>query len=183
MIKNVFFIQCLMLGVTCAFFFALAICHLTLYAQLSIGVGLADYCADPVAAQKSSLELPQCTTSLETLEQFNELIDGMHATMDELSNTVARPEFVELTRNLASLRDAIYEITLVKDCNFINEEASKITGELLYIFVDLFFDFEFSRFPLRPVHCRLVVSPGQFVVHFDLYRPAPLLRPLRVALV
>ena len=48
----------MMLGVTCALFFALAICHLTLYAQLSIGVGLSDYCADPKAAQKSSLELP-----------------------------------------------------------------------------------------------------------------------------
>ena len=47
-----------MLGVTCALFFALAICHLTLYAQLSIGVGLADYCSDPQAAQESSLELP-----------------------------------------------------------------------------------------------------------------------------
>ena len=48
----------MMLGVTCALFFALAICHLTLYAQLSIGVGLADYCSDPLAAQESSLELP-----------------------------------------------------------------------------------------------------------------------------
>ena len=50
--------QGMMLGITCALFFALAICHLTLYAQLSIGVGLSDYCADPKAAQKSSLELP-----------------------------------------------------------------------------------------------------------------------------
>lgn len=122
--------KCMMLGVTCALFFALAICHLTLYAQLSIGVGLADYCSDPLAAQESSLELPECESNLNLLGQFKDLVDGMHSKMSDLSTTVPRDEFSTLTSDLDSLKSTITEIEVVKNCDFIEEEASSITESL-----------------------------------------------------
>ena len=48
----------MIIGITCALFFALAICHLSLYAQLAGGVVLADYCADPQKARAIFIQIP-----------------------------------------------------------------------------------------------------------------------------
>ena len=48
----------MVIGITCALFFALAICHLSLYLQLSGGVILSDYCQNPEEAQNNFIEMP-----------------------------------------------------------------------------------------------------------------------------
>ena len=48
----------MVIGITCALFFALAICHLSLYLQLSGGVILSDYCQNPEEAQKNFIQMP-----------------------------------------------------------------------------------------------------------------------------
>ena len=48
--------------------------------------------------------------------------------MSDLSTTVPRDEFATLTSDLNSLKSTITEIEVVKNCDFIEEEANSITG-------------------------------------------------------
>ena len=70
----------------------------------------------------------ECESNLNLLGQFKDLVDGMHSKMSDLSTTVPRDEFSTLTSDLDSLKSTITEIEVVKNCDFIEEEASSITG-------------------------------------------------------
>jgi hypothetical protein len=48
----------MLLGMTCISFFTLTICILSLSVQLTVGVGLADYCQQPAEAQENFLQMP-----------------------------------------------------------------------------------------------------------------------------
>ena len=49
--------------------------------------------------------------------------------MLDLSSTVPRDECATLTSDLDSLKSTITEIEVVKNCDFIEEEANSITGK------------------------------------------------------
>ena len=70
----------------------------------------------------------ECQSSMGQLDQFKQLVDGMHKLMSDLVDAVPKDEFTTLTNDLASLKSTIAEIQVVKECDFIEEEAQNITG-------------------------------------------------------
>ena len=50
--------QCMIIGITCGLFFALAIGYLSMYVQFAGGIALSDYCNNPEAARDNFIVMP-----------------------------------------------------------------------------------------------------------------------------
>ena len=154
----------MVIGITCALFFALAICHLSLYLQLSGGVILSDYCQNPEEAQKNFIQMPGKSGSdpralfssshlildplyiltlacenddnLKTLEEFKGTVGGLERAITDLINTMANSpqSYKDLGSELESMMTTIDELVQVKQCDFISQEYAKITRKRLFLF-------------------------------------------------
>jgi len=126
--------KCMVIGITCALFFALAICHLSLYLQLSGGVILSDYCQNPEEAQKNFIQMPACENddNLKTLEEFKGTVGGLERAITDLINTMANSpqSYKDLGNELENMMTTIDELVQVKQCDFISQEYEKITQSL-----------------------------------------------------